>query len=210
MEPGKRSSAVEHALHTGGVAGSIPAASTIPYELLARRRGPIPKASCCVYLIAVDQGTTKIGMSNDPTRRLASLRTSNFEKLSLEHHWRLRSRDQAAALEAALHAQFRWAKIRREWFSVPARWVKSAGEALLAGDADRATAMSAALCETQKGERELDALCRQGKERLSAIENNNLAAAQSKAAKRANDSYRVAMDLGLEVEDWERRFLGAA
>lgn len=37
-EPGTRSSAVEHALHTGGVTGSIPVASTIPASRRSRKQ----------------------------------------------------------------------------------------------------------------------------------------------------------------------------
>jgi predicted GIY-YIG superfamily endonuclease len=104
-----------------------------PYELLPDRRGAAPKEACFVYLVTAGDGPTKIGLSADPKKRLAGLGTSSHEKLKLEHTWRVRSRAQAEALEARLHALFRWARHRREWFGVEPRFVRSVGAHLLAG-----------------------------------------------------------------------------
>lgn len=134
LEPGSLSSAVERRLHTADVEGSIPSATTIPYRLLPPRRGRVPKAACCVYLVSAGTDLTKIGMSSNPQSRLSGLRTGNAHKLALEHSWRLENRQQAAALEDRLHKLFRWAKERREWFTVEPRYIIAVANFCLAGD----------------------------------------------------------------------------
>jgi hypothetical protein len=205
-EPGSRSSAGERLLHTQDVASSILAATTIPYCLAPKRRGRVPKASCCVYLICAGPDLTKIGMSNDPRSRLNNIRTANAEKMSLEHEWRLVSREQAAALEARLHGLFRWARRRREWFAVDPRYIRSVCAALLAAEEERAAALSDALRQADAASREIDDCVKQRANlnaRWDRDERERLADRIDELMPISHLHYDHALRLGLEKCDWD-------
>lgn len=113
-EPWTRSSAVEHALHTGGVAGSIPAASTTPglerdFAGITRRR-----PATLVYFIAAPLAQMiKIGSSRDAYLRLEQLQTGSPEKL---HVIGTITDPSAMILERVLHEQFAHLRSHGEWF----------------------------------------------------------------------------------------------
>lgn len=116
-----------------------------PYVVLKQSRRQPPKASCSVYLVANASGSIKIGMSGDPAKRLAGLRTSSAEKLTLEHSWRLAGRDQAERLEGALHRLFKPVRRAREWFGASVVEVRSVAAFLLTGEDAEAAELAAAI-----------------------------------------------------------------
>lgn len=72
------------------------------------------KASNFVYFVQQgESGPVKIGLANDPLRRMAELQTGNPEELSLRHVVPGKRAD-----EAKLHHRFREARIRGEWFGL--------------------------------------------------------------------------------------------
>lgn len=100
-----RSSAGEHHVHTVGVVGSNPTASTT-----SRRRG----RSTYVYFVrAVTLGLIKIGRATDPEQRFSGLQTGSPDKLELLGVVRS---DDAEQLEGHLHARFSEARRHGEWF----------------------------------------------------------------------------------------------
>ena len=75
---------------------------------------------CCVYFMA---GTGycegcyfKIGISDDPKRRLKQIQTSTPFEIKVCSRWRLKSRCKAAELEGILHRVFRDHHSKGEWF----------------------------------------------------------------------------------------------
>ncbi len=99
-EPGMRSSAAEHHVHTVGVTGSIPVASTTPGW---------------VYFIRAETlGLIKIGMAVDVPKRLKALRVGSPDHLEVIGVIRTRN---PAQLELNLHQQFRSAVHHGEWFN---------------------------------------------------------------------------------------------
>ena len=109
LEPGTRSSAGEHALHTGGVVGSIPTASTIP------------EPSWVYFVRAKTVGLIKIGIANLPRRRLNALQVGSPDKLEIIGL--IRARDHAD-LERHLHSRFSRHRQHGEWFSPDPALVK--------------------------------------------------------------------------------------
>lgn len=82
-----------------------------------------PSEVCCVYVIEARRprdgqigDLIKIGISSDPDGRLASLQTGNPHPLRLEGVVWLGSREEAAQIEAALHARFAEHRRTGEWF----------------------------------------------------------------------------------------------
>ena len=106
-EPGTRSSAGEHALHTGGVVGSIPTASTI------RRRRDRPALRSVYFVRSVALNVIKIGSADDPKARIRNLQVGTADELVLEGYWMT---DDAERLEAILHQTFADQWVRGEWF----------------------------------------------------------------------------------------------
>jgi len=60
----------------------------------------------------------KVGIAQDPLRRLAGLQNANFEQLRVHRFWWLPGRPIAARLERAFKKHFAPAAIRGEWFNV--------------------------------------------------------------------------------------------
>lgn len=180
-----------------------------PYVLITKRRGPVPRASCCVYLISGEGDHTKIGMSNDPKKRLDSLRTANPTKMALEHAWRLESRAQAASLEDRLHKLFKWAKVRREWFAIEPRYVQAIGDALIAGEDERATALMEAIRVAVTEERagnECASRRRQLNVRWKKDEREALADQMDEHYAKSRKANREALRLGLPPDEADLYF----
>lgn len=109
-----------------------------------RSRG-VPRGRRCSVYLATANGHLKIGMSANPRSRMASMATASPENVVLEHTWQLPSREAAAQMESALHALFRWARAKREWFSVKEVWARSVGDLLVAGEPRKASRLAHAL-----------------------------------------------------------------
>lgn len=99
-EPGTRSSAGEHALHTGGVAGSIPAASTIRPGWVYVVRGALT-------------GLMKIGKCDEPEGRLKALQCASPDRLEVVAVYRT---DDPGAEEWRQHLRFEADRAHGEWF----------------------------------------------------------------------------------------------
>lgn len=69
-----------------------------------------------VYLIqSLDSGKYKIGISNNPTKRIKNLQTGNGEKLKLIHMF---ESNFPSKLEKALHNKFSHLKLIGEWYNL--------------------------------------------------------------------------------------------
>ena len=101
LEPGTHSSAGEHALHTGGVVGSIPTASTT-----SPRRFVYVIQSRTLRLV-------KIGLAGNPRARLRGLQTGSPDKLELLGAFVFTL---AADLEAGFHKKFVQHHAHGEWY----------------------------------------------------------------------------------------------
>jgi len=107
-EPGTRSSAGEHSLHTRRVAGSIPAASTT--------RPRRPKTANYLYFVqARTLRLIKIGIATCYNSRLSSLQSSSPDRLDLLGLLRPDGRD-PLQIEQQLHVQFDHHRSHGEWF----------------------------------------------------------------------------------------------
>lgn len=74
---------------------------------------------CSVYLL--DVGTTrpiKVGMTDNPERRLADFQTAHFQPLNFHSVWWLPGKAIAARLENAFKYYFYPEHIRGEWYDV--------------------------------------------------------------------------------------------
>src|SRR3990167_9411478 len=71
-----------------------------------------------VYLIQVESGPVKIGISIDVSQRLAGLQSSNHELLTLFYRFDCESVEQARTIEQLLHARYSNQHIRGEWYRV--------------------------------------------------------------------------------------------
>lgn len=75
-----------------------------------------------VYLVADPAGRVKVGISNDPRRRLQGLQTGNHAKLRLVAFiwvYEIMGRQ----VERRIHQHFRKHRVAGEWFEVPAEMV---------------------------------------------------------------------------------------
>ena len=79
-----------------------------------RFRGQLRTA---IYIIDTDRGVCKVGISNNPTERLANLQTASPFRLRLVY---AAIHSDAARLEAMVHHALRERLAYGEWFSVPA------------------------------------------------------------------------------------------
>lgn len=78
-------------------------------------------SDCSVYVIGFDigKGPSKVGISGDPLRRMASLQTSHHQRLVLAGWWKLPDREAARNLEASFHAVQKDKRLSGEWFDIP-------------------------------------------------------------------------------------------
>ena len=118
-----------------------PSSPTISPTIRSRS---VPKGCCSVYLASAN-GHLKIGMSSKPRSRMASMATASPENVVLEHAWVLPNRDAAARMEATMHALFRWARAKREWFRIDEVRARCVGDLLAAGEDRRASRLAHAL-----------------------------------------------------------------
>lgn len=73
-----------------------------------------------LYIIEnCDNGLVKIGYSLDPQRRCAGLQTGSSAELRVAHTVEVAA-DRAQLLERKLHLEMGYARVRGEWFSIPA------------------------------------------------------------------------------------------
>lgn len=83
-----------------------------------------PIADTFVYIIAFGRAPAliapvKVGVSNDPESRLASLQTASPYDLSLVAKFLLPSREIAIQMEQCFHHMARAHRLRGEWFDMP-------------------------------------------------------------------------------------------
>lgn len=77
--------------------------------------------SCYVYMIRSGYGNNKpvkIGMADDPKRRIKELQTGNPEVLNLVLTIHCRSRRHARLVESTLHNQLKGVNVLGEWYKV--------------------------------------------------------------------------------------------
>jgi len=78
----------------------------------------------CVYLVALDSGLHKVGMTENLPHRLQTMK-SNCGGLTLLNHWRCADRHSARFYEKWIHARlWRYHTSGREFFSLPNRVVE--------------------------------------------------------------------------------------
>lgn len=70
-----------------------------------------------MYIYFIKAGKyLKIGISEDPEKRLSQLQTGSPLELSLIDKVKVRSESEAKAIESAMHIHFRGKRIKGEWF----------------------------------------------------------------------------------------------
>lgn len=69
-----------------------------------------------VYFIREAEGSTKIGVSNNPDARLATMQTGNPRTLTIEARLGPFGRAEAYSVERRMHRVFRRWHVRGEWF----------------------------------------------------------------------------------------------
>ncbi len=74
---------------------------------------------CFVYFIANTTGLVKIGLSDNPSKRLYELQTGTHDRLRFIRLLRCKDRNAAFQVEKALHLWFSDSHVQNEWFSVP-------------------------------------------------------------------------------------------
>jgi Meiotically Up-regulated Gene 113 (MUG113) protein len=110
-----------------------------------------------IYVVQADNGMLKIGVSTNPSARLAQLRTASPFKLSLAYMGALRC--DGYAVEAAAHETLSRHRLEGEWFNCPPEAAVAAisaaayklGEPIASGDpklADEIVRTIAAINET--------------------------------------------------------------
>jgi len=76
-------------------------------------------SECYVYVIGVDQGPVKVGISNNPLARLSVLRTGSPFDLKLIYFREARSREHAHQHERNFHEDYADKRLSGEWFDMP-------------------------------------------------------------------------------------------
>ena len=72
-----------------------------------------------VYFISTKRKkVVKIGVANNPKKRLKTFQTANHEELIILRVIKVANRDLAFKLESALHQKFKKYHIRGEWFKL--------------------------------------------------------------------------------------------
>lgn len=88
--------------------------------LFKKEKSSIPKVPMTyVYFIANQRKTVvKIGIANNPQKRLQTFQTANHEKLIILRVIKVKSRTEAFQFETTLHKKFKKFHIRGEWFKL--------------------------------------------------------------------------------------------
>ena len=84
--------------------------------LTARSGNWVKKMSYYVYFIQKGYGSIKIGVSDNPEKRLKQLQTGNHGSLFIIAKFPFETRREALSLEYDLHKMFKNDKINGEWF----------------------------------------------------------------------------------------------
>ncbi len=72
-----------------------------------------------LYFISTERrNVVKIGIANNPNKRLKTFQTANYEKLIILRVIKVANRALAFKLETALHQKFKKYHIRGEWFKL--------------------------------------------------------------------------------------------
>ena len=78
-----------------------------------------------VYFISTKRKkVVKIGIANNPDKRLKTFQTANYEELVILRVIKVSNRDLAFKLETALHQKFKKYHIRGEWFKLTPTVIK--------------------------------------------------------------------------------------
>jgi hypothetical protein len=73
-----------------------------------------------LYLVTTERDApVKIGITDDPVRRLGDLQSANFALLRLHRFWWLPGQPISGRIERAFKDHFRSCNIRGEWFELP-------------------------------------------------------------------------------------------
>jgi predicted GIY-YIG superfamily endonuclease len=76
-------------------------------------------SNCSVYIIYSTSGHYKIGVSNNPKKRVKALRrTQGPYEYSLVYYWVFGSRGEAYHIEQWLHKVFEGQRVNGEWFEL--------------------------------------------------------------------------------------------
>jgi hypothetical protein len=87
---------------------------------------PAPDESVYVYFVVDPMSDAmKVGLSNDPAQRVASLQTAHAYPLTFIGKARCDSLDMAQEAERYYHSMLRCHRIRGEWFSLECKRVQS-------------------------------------------------------------------------------------
>lgn len=78
----------------------------------------VTKTPYYVYFISAGSSPIKIGISNDPARRLNDLQTAHYEQLHLLYTISCNSEDHARNLERAFHRWYGEQCLLNEWFDI--------------------------------------------------------------------------------------------
>jgi predicted GIY-YIG superfamily endonuclease len=73
---------------------------------------------CYIYVIGIENGHQKIGISANPNKRLKTLQTSNANKLILNYTIQVESREKALIIESLIHKQLKYNRLSGEWFDI--------------------------------------------------------------------------------------------
>jgi len=87
-----------------------------------------------VYLLKPVQGIpVKIGISEDPLRRIATIQASHFDELVFHRFWWLPGLAVAARIESAFKSSFSQYNVRGEWFDMKPETAEEQVEAAIKG-----------------------------------------------------------------------------
>ena len=88
-----------------------------------------------VYLMQDGAGGVKIGHSNNPDKRLGSIRNGSSTRVELVKAWEM-SRDAALNMETEAHALLSYARVSGEWFKVSTTYAEAVLNALASPTGD--------------------------------------------------------------------------
>jgi hypothetical protein len=121
---------VEHGLVPGSLGVSKPAKAPTWTP---------PVRPCCVYVVheVGDDSVCKIGIAQNPGKRLSALQVAHHRELKLAFSLRLRTDAEALSVEQAVHKLFEDKHCRGEWYRVCALEAMDAIQALSAEQESR-------------------------------------------------------------------------
>lgn len=75
-------------------------------------------SECYIYVIGIEDGPVKVGISQSPNGRLDTLQTGSPVKLSILHYRKCRNRDHALHHERMFHEVYAENRMVGEWFNM--------------------------------------------------------------------------------------------